>query len=71
MVIIEYYVQSVKKKRNTPTNSNTNDRGEMKFVPINMDYSLLQFDALKFVLGVSPHERSVRNFKFFSVKPQF
>ena len=44
--------QKKKKIRNTPTNSNTNYLREMNFVPINMDYSLLQFDALKFVLGV-------------------
>ena len=48
------YVHSVKgkkKKRNTPTNFNTNYRREIKLVPINMDYCLFQFDALKFVLG--------------------
>ena len=40
-----------KKNRNTLTNCNKNLR-EMKLVPINMDYCLFQFDALKFVLGV-------------------
>ena len=33
----------------------TNYRTEMKLVPIIMDYCLLQFDALKFFLGVSLH----------------
>ena len=40
--------RSIKK---TSTNSNTNYHTEIKFVPINMDYCLLEFDALKFVLG--------------------
>ena len=48
----EYNVQSVKKKRNAPTNFNKMYRREMKLVPINMDYSLLQFGALKLVLEV-------------------
>ena len=43
------------KKRNTPINSNTNYRKEMKFVPINMDYFLLQFGDLIFFLGVRLH----------------
>ena len=48
----ETYVQWVqKKKRNTTTNSNASYRREMKLVPMNMDYCLLQFDALKFVFG--------------------
>ena len=54
-MVLMTYVQSVKKKkkkRNTPTNFNANYGREMKFAPINMDYSLLQFDALKFVLRV-------------------
>ena len=37
---------------NTSTNFNTNYCREMKLVPFIMDYCLLQFDALKFVLGV-------------------
>ena len=64
------HVQSVKKKMNTPISSNANYRREMKFVPINMNYGLLQFDALKFVLGVRLHGRSLPNFNFFSVNPQ-
>ena len=63
-------VQSVKKKRSAPTNSNINYRREMELVPINMNCSLLQFDALKFVLGIRLHEESVPNFNFFNVKPQ-
>ena len=35
------------KKKNVPINTNTNYRREMKLVPINMHYCLLQFDALK------------------------
>ena len=46
-----YDAQSVKKKGTPPINSVTNYRREMKLIPINMDYSLLQFDSLKFVLG--------------------
>ena len=47
-------VQQVKEneKRNTPIYFNTNYHTEMKPVPIIMDYCLLQFDALKFFLGV-------------------
>ena len=43
-----------KKKRNTPNYFNTNYRTEMKLVPIIMDNSLFQFDALKFFLRVGP-----------------
>ena len=41
--------------KNTPINSNTNYGREMKHVPINMDYCLLQFGALKFFLKVPLH----------------
>ena len=34
----------------------------MKLVAINMDCYLLQFDALKFFLGVRPHEKFLSNF---------
>ena len=40
-MVLMTYVQSVKKKkkkRNTPTNFNTNYRREMRLVPINMNY---------------------------------
>ena len=50
-----YDAQSVKKKGTPPINSVTNYRREMKLIPINMDYSLLKFDALKFFLGVPLH----------------
>ena len=48
------YSRSKEKKGggNIPTNSNKNYRREIKLVPINMDYCLLQFDALKIVSGV-------------------
>ena len=36
----------------------------------NMGYSLLQFDASKFVLEVRLYGGSVPNFNFFNVKPQ-
>ena len=42
-------------KKITPINSNANYRREMKLVPTNMDYCLLQFYALKFFLGVRLH----------------
>ena len=54
-------VQSIKKKKKKkkkkkngtpPLISSTNYRREMKPVPINMDYCLLQFRALKFYFGV-------------------
>ena len=57
-------------KKNIYINSNTNYRKEMKFVPINMDYCLLQFDALIFFLGVRLHGGSLPNFNFFNVNPQ-
>ena len=63
LLILVLTVLSVKKTRITPTNSNTNQR-EMKLVPMNMAYCLYQFDALKFVLGVSLHRGSVPNLKF-------
>ena len=43
---------------------------EEKLAPINIDYNLLQFDALKFVLGVRLRRRSLPNFNFFNVNPQ-
>ena len=60
-----------KKKRNTPIYFNTNYRIDMKLVPIIMDYCLLQFDALKFFLGVRLHGGgSLPNFNFFNVNLQ-
>ena len=72
------HVQSVKKRKkkekNTVINSNTIYRGEMKLVSINMDYCLVQFDALKFFLGVHLHGgrggMSLPNFNFFNLNPQ-
>ena len=60
-------------KKNHPNNSNTNYRREMKLVSINMDYCLLQFGALKFVLGgpsTLGEEGLYLTLTFFSVKPQ-
>ena len=44
-----------KKKRNTPIYFTKNYRTEMKLEPIIIDYCLLQFDALKFFLGIRLH----------------
>ena len=49
---------------------NTNYHMEMKQVPIIMDYCPLQFDALKFFLGMRLHGGSLPNFNFFNVNPQ-
>ena len=48
-------VQLFLKKETTPIYFNTNYRTEMKLIPIIMIYYLLQFDALKFFLGVHLH----------------
>ena len=48
----------------------TNYRAEMKLVPIIKDYCPLQFDALKFFLGVRLHGGSQPSFNFFYVNPQ-
>ena len=71
---VNYKIKSVlckvdQKKWNTPINFNANDRREIKLVPLNIDYCLLQFDALNFFLGVRVHGRSVHNFNVFSVNP--
>ena len=50
-----YIKLSRQKNQNTPIYFNTNYRTEMKLVPIIMDYSLHQFDAIKFFLGVRLH----------------
>ena len=44
-----------KRRQNTSIYTNINYRREMKLVPIIMYYCLLQFDALKFFLGVRLH----------------
>ena len=67
-IVIHFYlfskVQSVKKKKkgNTFINFNANYRREMKLIPINLDYCLLQFDAIKFFLGVRLYGGSLSNF---------
>ena len=58
------------KKNNNHINYHINYHREMKLIPINMDYCLLQFDALNFILGVHLHGESERNFNFFNVKLQ-
>ena len=39
------------KKKNTPTNSNSNYRREMRLILINIYFCLPQFNALKIFLG--------------------
>ena len=58
------------RKQGTTINSNVNYRREMKLVGISIDYCLLQFDALKFFLGLPLHGGSHPNFNFFNVNPQ-
>ena len=68
-----YSLSKKKKKKtewNTPIDSNTNYRTEMKLVPIIVDNSLFQFDALKFFIGLRLHGGSLPNFNFFNVNPQ-
>ena len=64
------YALSVKKK--TPFfNFHTNYRREMKVIPINIDYCLLRFDALKCFLGVRLHGAgSQPNSSFLNINPQ-
>ena len=66
------YSRPKKKKRNIPVISNANYRREMKLIPIEVDYCLFLFDALKFFLGVHLNEGGgvVRNFNIFNVKTQ-
>ena len=70
------YSQSVsqkKEKKNTLIYFNTNYRTEMKPIPINIDYCLLQFDAIQFFLGVRLQGggESQPNFNFFKETPKF
>ena len=59
-----------KRKRNTPIYFKKNYRTGMKLLPLLIDYCLLQFDALRFFLGVRLHGGSQPNFNFFNVNPQ-
>ena len=52
-----------------PINSVINIRKEIKLIPINMNYCLLQFDKLNLFLG-GPSTWRVSNFEFFLVNPQ-
>ena len=61
---------STSKKKKKPIYFNLNYRTEMKLVPIIVDKCLLQFDALKFLLGVCLHGEFQLNFNFFNVNPQ-
>ena len=70
LFILILNVQSIEEKKNIPINSNTYYHREMKLVPINMDYYLLQFDALKFVLGVRLC-KGLPNFDFSMRTPKF
>ena len=60
----------LKKKGNTFISFDTNYHVEMKLVPIIMDYCLLQFVVLKFLLVLCLHGGSQPNFIFFTVNPQ-
>ena len=60
-----------RKTQNTPFNSNPNNHREMKLVPINMDHCLLQFDPLKFFLGIFLHGGSLPIFNFFNENSKF
>ena len=55
------------KKGGGNTHSNTNYRRKMKLIPINMDYDLLQFDAIQFFLEVRFHGGSQSNYNFFLI----
>ena len=57
-------------KLNIPIKTNANYRRKIKLIPINMDYCSLQFDVLKFFLGILLHKRSLLNINFFNVKPK-
>ena len=58
-----------KKEKETPLFISIQSyRTEMKLVPIIMDHCLLQFDALKFFLGMRLHGGSPPNFNFFECK---
>ena len=60
------------RSKKSPIYFKTNYRTEIKLVQNSMDYCLLQFDALKFFLGVHLHGGgSLSNFNFFNVTPKF
>ena len=73
IAIHAHILQSVKKKKNKkPINSNTNYCREMNFIPIDVDYCLLQFAALIFFSLGSVYMgggASLFNFYFFQCKP--
>ena len=46
-------------------------RTEMKLEPLIINYCLLQFNALKFSLGVRLSGGSLPNFKFLQYEPRF
>ena len=67
LVISQTMFNRLKKKT---INSNTNYHKEIKFIPINMDYSLLQFDAFNFFLGVSLRGKSLPILNFSNLNSQ-
>ena len=69
-LVFKFRETEEKKNRNTPTYFNANYLTEMKLVPIIMDYCLLQFNALKFFLGVRHCRGCLPNFNFFNLNPQ-
>ena len=64
---------SVGKKKgggSTPINFNINYRREMKLISIDVNYCLLEFDALKFFLGGRLHGGLNLTLIFLNVNPQ-
>ena len=57
-----------RKRGNNFINFHTNYRRRIKFMLINMDFCLLEFDALNFFLGDRLHGVFLPNFNFFSAK---
>ena len=55
------------KKKNTPIFPVIYYRRKMEFIPFNMDYYLLQFDALKFFLRVRQHGRRGGGFFYLTL----
>ena len=62
---IENLYCTVGQKKKKTVNSKANNCRQMKLIPINTGYCLLQFDFLKFVLEVLLHGESLPNFIFF------
>ena len=64
------YSRSKLDQKETPINSNTNYLREMKLLPINMEYCLLESEALNFFLGFRLDGGSLLNVNSFNVNPK-